>query len=149
MCLYVCRGVTPSAAFTFTCWLFLGNAMCAKCAWHDVVEDVRFLVWLGECLKFFFVSYVLQHDSHLRDVFYAFFSLSLLGAKIRFSCTEKQHSGLNITNSLQKISQFCALDSPLSLSTLYLFDPFRLHRVCCSVTINLSFVSFLNVIKKN
>lgn len=73
------------------------------------------------------------------------FFLSVGGRKLDFLIQTKQHSGLNITNSLQKISQFCALDSPLPLSTLYLFDPFRLHRVCCSVTINLSCVSFLNV----
>lgn len=69
---------------------------------------------------FFFVSYVLQHDSHLRDVFYAFFSLSVGGRKLDFLVQTKQHSGLNITNSLQIISQFCALDSPLSLSQRFI-----------------------------
>ncbi len=39
-----------------------------------MLKDVLFCFgWLGECLKYvFFGFHFLQHDSHLRDVFYAF-----------------------------------------------------------------------------
>lgn len=116
-----------------------------------MIEDVALVGWLGECLKYIFLFFVAARFSlfvggvafwvFLLGVFYAlacFFlerKLDFHGLKKYF--LQKKHSGLNITNSLQKSANF-VLVSISPLIALFL-DPFQ--QVGCT---NQLIMSFLN-----